>query len=73
MNQILNQLNHNVFFAHYFADYLYENNFNCKFVKKAKWEHSFGHKCCGGKGVLMKNVKSMKELNEIKDKFLKNN
>ena len=43
------------------------------FVKKAKWEHSLGHKCCGGKGVLMKNVKSMKELNEIKDKFLKNN
>jgi len=44
-----------------------------KFVEKAKWEHSLGHKCCGGKGVLMKNVKSMKELNEIKDKFLKNN
>ena len=44
-----------------------------KFVKKSKWEHSFGHKCCYGKGVLMKNVKSMKELNEIKDKFLKNN
>ena len=43
------------------------------FVKQAKWEHSLGHKCCGGKGVLMKNVKSMKELNEIKDKFLKNN
>jgi len=44
-----------------------------KFVEKAKWEHLLGHKCCGGKGVLMKNVKSMKELNEIKDKFLKNN
>lgn len=44
-----------------------------KFVEKAKWEHSLGHKCCGGKGVLMKNVKSTKELNEIKDKFLKNN
>lgn len=44
-----------------------------KFVEKAKWEHSLGHKCCGGKGVLMKNVKSMKELNEIKDNFLKNN
>ena len=43
------------------------------FVKKAKQEHSFGHKCCGGKGVLMKNVKSMKELNIIKGKFLKNN
>ena len=44
-----------------------------KFVKKTKWEHAFGHKCCYGKGVLMKNVKSIKELNEIKDKFLKNN
>jgi len=44
-----------------------------KFVNKYKYEHSLGHKCCIGKGVLMKNVKSMKELNEIKDKFLKNN